>query len=147
MLKLKDLGEVSKLFGIQLNKIKMVMHVAKSARLEGAYAVRCSITNDEPRSERALPSVPDRANDGLSSIQEFQPIVGSLLWMARSTRPNIGLQCIKLQDSPCANVTGLRFGKAYGATSEWYERAKAAFMHRQRAHNTSCINSYTDADG
>jgi hypothetical protein len=95
---IKDLGQASKFlgmrviqdeYGISFDQETMIDDVLKKHGLENANATRLpiSLNYDEVDDGELLP--PRSTTEQPVSVQVYQSIVGSLLWIARCTRPDI----------------------------------------------------------
>ena len=99
VLELKDLWDAAKFLGMQvdpggagcmLHQASMIGDMITRFGLENAYAVRLLIGEEQPDLEGEVP-VTSGGGYGLPSIREFHSLVGSLLWVARCIRPDIGV--------------------------------------------------------
>lgn len=99
VLELKDLGEVSKYFGMRvarsdnfdyaLDQTSTISELLERFRLGSANALRAPILKTLPSAEDSvLPIEGDSAIDQ-PSVQQFESLVGSLQWIAQCTRLDI----------------------------------------------------------
>lgn len=100
VLSLKDLGPATKflavritydqLTGYSLDQEQVIKELLAKHGLENAHAVRCPIGEEACTSETEL-LLPESAREtpevAMPTIKMFQSFVGSLLWIARCTRP------------------------------------------------------------
>ena len=95
---IKDLGEVSKFLGMrfkwvengyEVDQEQTIEDLLSKQGMENANPTRLPIqgTYDEIEEGKLLPSDPN--NEQPVSVKVYQSIVGSLLWIARCTRPDI----------------------------------------------------------
>nr|CCA23978.1 OSIGBa0134J07.9 putative [Albugo laibachii Nc14] len=100
MLQIKDLGAVSKFlgmrithpadFGYELDQEATIAEMLMKFGLQEAHSVMTPIGLDHDNNRREVDALlPKESAVGAASVQEFQSIVGSLLWIARCTRPDI----------------------------------------------------------
>nr|CCA22025.1 pol polyprotein putative [Albugo laibachii Nc14] len=99
-LSIKQLGAVRKLLGMRFNSIESggyvldheeaIDEILRDAGMDLVKTVRTPIGDDcyeETLGNEDL--LPVHASEGQPTFKSFQSLVGSLLWVARSTRPNI----------------------------------------------------------
>jgi hypothetical protein len=95
----KDLGTVKKFLGIKadasqkakivMDQKQMIMDLLKEYHMENAHATRLPIGQDYDIAEGGK-LLPEKSNEEQAfSTKHFQSLVGSLLWIARCTRPDI----------------------------------------------------------
>ncbi|KAG6613467.1 Integrase catalytic core protein [Phytophthora cinnamomi] len=106
-LSIKDLGRAHKFLGMRvvyddtdgyyLDQEVMITTLLKEHGMEHAHGVRTSIGDDSNKCARKDAGLL-KANEynGAVTISDFQSLVGSLLWLARCTRPDIAFAVHKV---------------------------------------------------
>ncbi|CAI5746301.1 unnamed protein product [Peronospora destructor] len=96
-LQIKDLGVVSKFLGMRIThsakfgyELDQEVTIAERFRLQDAHSAMTPIELSHDNNTREADALlPKESTVGSASVQKFQSIVGSLLWLARCTRPDI----------------------------------------------------------
>lgn len=99
VVELKNLGVVSKFLGIlfrydddngwKLNQEHVIDEMLERFGLVDSAAVRVPIGGDDGDEEVALLPSDGKGSPNRPTVQNFQSLVGSLLWISRCTRPDI----------------------------------------------------------
>ncbi|OWZ11065.1 Pol Polyprotein [Phytophthora megakarya] len=100
IVELKDLGVVSNVLGIAFNydgkdgwtlsQKQVILDIVTKFGMDKAAAVRIPISGeqDDENPGELLPSG-GGGSPGRPTVRNLQPLVGSLLWIARCTRPDV----------------------------------------------------------
>jgi hypothetical protein len=153
---IKYLGEVNKFLGIRVTKCcdgevwldqeAMIEEMLIKFNLQDANSVRLPIGADYEENSDVDQLLPKYSKDGEVTVRDFQSLAGSLLWVARCTRPDIMLavHCITR--------------KTHAPTARDYQLAKKILKYlkgtkmeklklpKWNATRKVSIEAYSDAD-
>jgi hypothetical protein len=105
-MEIKYLGEANKFLGIRVNKCDdgsvlmdqeaMIEDMLAKFKLQEANPVRLPIGVDQDDAKDDGTLLPKTSSNGQVTVRNFQSLAGSLLWVARCTRPDItfAVHCI-----------------------------------------------------
>jgi hypothetical protein len=103
---IKYLGQVNKFLGIRVSKSEddgmwldqeaTIEEMLIKFKLQDANHVRLPIGADYEENQGSQEKLPKYSKDGEVTVRDFQSLAGSLLWVARCTRPDIlfAVHCI-----------------------------------------------------
>eukprot|EP00644_Phytophthora_capsici_P019544 jgi/Phyca11/133580/e_gw1.570.9.1 len=142
-LSVKDLGVASKFLGMRvtydeeegyhLDQEVMIMNMLKEFGMENAHAVRTPI-GPEGNDKNATDSLPASGGDGGWTVTTFQSLVGSLMWLARCTRPDIAFAVHKASRKRTAHPSRLETGEENSSLPSGNEGAAVANEREERVH-------------
>jgi thiamine kinase-like enzyme len=76
--------------GYEIEQRQMILELLESAKMEECNGTMIPISeNYEEELAKHEKLLPKEKEQGKVSVQDFQSVVGSLLWLARCTRPDI----------------------------------------------------------
>jgi hypothetical protein len=105
-MEIKYLGKVNKFLGIRvsqdedggmwLDQEATIEEMLIKFKLQDANHVRLPIGADYEENQGSQEKLPKYSKDGEVTVRDFQSLAGSLLWVARCTRPDIlfAVHCI-----------------------------------------------------
>ncbi|KAE9261798.1 hypothetical protein PR003_g33793, partial [Phytophthora rubi] len=99
-LSIKDLGPASKFLGMRvsynedegydLDQELAIEEMLREHGMASVHSVRTPIVAESNEIDEASDELlPTSGGDGVVTVRKFQPLVGSLMWVARCTRPDI----------------------------------------------------------
>jgi hypothetical protein len=159
VLELKDLGAVSKFLGMRvafdptqgyvIDQEQAIDELLLKNGLDDANPVRIPVCDDETPSGGVSFLLPETesANGEMPSIRQFQSLIGSLLWIARCTRPDIAFAVHRAScRSHAPTVTDYAAAKRVARYLKGTKELKLHMRPNGKASSTIKIECFTDAD-
>uniref|UniRef100_A0AAV1T842 Polyprotein n=1 Tax=Peronospora matthiolae TaxID=2874970 RepID=A0AAV1T842_9STRA len=156
-LAIKDLGEVSKFLGMRvtrdgssytLDQEESIKDLLREHGLEAANPTRAPISADcYDADEGDMKMLKVLSSSGEPTVKSFQSLVGSLLWIARCTRPDVAFAVHKATRQ--THAPRLKDWKLAKRIARYLKGTTALKMIMTPAHDASfpiTLEAYSDAD-
>jgi hypothetical protein len=130
-----------------MDQEQMIMDLLKEYHMENVHAIRLPISQDYDIAEGGK-LLPEKSNEEQAfSVKHFQSLVGSLLWIARCTRPDIIFAvhaCNRKTHAP--DERDLKMAFKILSYLKGSKDAKLEFNGWDSTSNKMVISGYSDAD-
>jgi hypothetical protein len=155
-LQVKNLGAVTKFLGMRvahdtkgykIDQEPTIDQLVTEYGLGDAYSVRTPIdaSSDDGENEELLP--PKSRTEGAPTVKTFQSLAGSLLWLARCTRPDIMFAVHRMtRKTHQPRICDWKLGKRILRYLKGTKNFKLHMKSDNEDENVFKMTSYSDAD-